>query len=377
MKPRVLVVDDSFSVRMDLRAALSTAGFTVTACGTKEGALRALKLSPFNLAILDINLPDGSGIDILQEIKQTTELQSIRVFMLSSEDEVNSRIRGLRLGADLYVGKPYDKGYVARAARDLFKMSDYSGAPTSRRSLSNKNVLIVDDSPTFLSALASALRTDGHQVVMADSGQDALALVEVERFDCVLVDLVMPGMDGMQTCTQLRAMPRLAQVPIALMTSKPHHSLSAQAAAAGIDDVLSKGGDLALMSKALRELLLRKTQQQGSADKTVRSAGIAERLAGGYTGTLYSQVIPLTGLSPLVSKSVVDRALQRVGVIPAGLTHPELRQALPHIAEALRTFLAPAELERRVADITQLCDNASLPTLSTTRRVRIPSQAPD
>src|SRR5262249_47905459 len=144
--------------------------------------------------------------DLLKEIKQTPELQSIHVFMLSSENEVNSRINGLRLGADLYVGKPYDRGYVARAARELFKMSDYSGAPTSRRSLSNKNILIVDDSPTFLAALADALRTDGHQVVMADSGQDALALAELERFDCVLIDLVMPGLDGMQTGAQLRAL---------------------------------------------------------------------------------------------------------------------------------------------------------------------------
>jgi DNA-binding response OmpR family regulator len=375
-KPHVLVVDDSFSVRMDLRAALSTAGFMVTACGTKEAALRALKVSPFNLAILDVVLPDGSGIDILKEIKHTPELQSIRVFMLSSETEVNARIHGLRLGADLYVGKPYDRGYVARSARELFKMSDYSGAPTSRRSLSNKNILIVDDSPTFLAALAAALRTDGHQVVMADSGQDALALAEMERFDCVLVDLVMPGLDGLQTAARLRTLPRLAEVPIALMTSRPQHGLAEQAAAAGIDGVLTKGSDLSLMVKALRELLLKKHPTSTTGEQNISVTTPAEGISKAYAGTLYNQVLALTGLSPLVSKSVIDRALHRVGAMPAGLTILELRQAIPHIAEALRTFLPPTELDMRLTDIGRLCESPALPSLSTPRTTRLPSHLP-
>ena len=191
-KPRVLVVDDSLTVRMDLRAALSTAGFAVSACSTKEEALRTLRSQAFDLAILDVALPDGNGIDLLKEIKLTPELRTLRVFMLSTEGEVRSRIRGLLQGADLYVGKPYDRGYVANKARALFKLSDRSGPPASRRALSNKNILIVDDCPKFAKALAAELRQRGNQVTLADTGEDALALLSIERFDCVFLDLIMP-----------------------------------------------------------------------------------------------------------------------------------------------------------------------------------------
>lgn len=264
-KRHVLVVDDSLTVRMDLRAALSTAGFAVTACSTKESGMHALEVSTFDLAILDILLPDGNGIEILQHIKQTPELRSIHVFMLSTEAEVHSRLTGLRLGADLYVGKPYDRGYLARAARSLFKMADYAGPPTSRRSLSNKKILIVDDSPTFLHALSAVLRQEGHQIVAAYSGEDALALLEVERFDCVVLDLVMPGVDGLQTCRRLRSLPQLADVPIALMTASPDASVKAEAASAGADDVLLKPTNLARMAEELRALFVKKQQLHAAA----------------------------------------------------------------------------------------------------------------
>ena len=198
MKPRVLLVDDSMTVRMDLRAALTTAGFSVTSCSTKAAAVEALKVQAFDLALLDVVLPDGSGIDLLAEIKQTPELRTIRVFMLSTADEVRVRLQGLRLGADLYVGKPYDREHLVREARQLFKMSSHSGPPTARRSWSHRKLLLVDDNPTFLKALASVLRQEGSQVVVATSGEDALALLEMERFDGILVDRIMPGLDGIE-----------------------------------------------------------------------------------------------------------------------------------------------------------------------------------
>lgn len=270
-KRHVLVVDDSLTVRMDLRAALSNAGFAVTACSTKESGLQALEASSFDLAILDILLPDGSGIDILQHIKQNPALRAMHVFMLSTEAEVQSRLAGLRLGADQYVGKPYDRGYLARAARTLFKMADYAGPPTSRRSLSNKKILLVDDSPTFLHALSAVLRQEGHQIVAAYSGADALALLELERFDCVVLDLVMPGVDGLQTCRRLRELPQMLDVPIALMTATPDASLKAEAVSAGADDVLLKPTNLALMAEELRALLIKKQRHAHPADESGHS----------------------------------------------------------------------------------------------------------
>lgn len=348
-KPRVLVVDDSLTVRMDLRAVLSTAGFTVTACSSKAEALRALKIHHFHLVVLDILLPDGSGIDILKDIKQTPSMQSTHVFMLSTEDEAQSRIQGLRLGADLYVGKPYDRGYVVRAARELFKMSDYAGPPTSRRSLSHKNILVVDDSPSFASALSMVLRQDGNQVVVASSGADALALLAVERFDCVLVDVVMDGLDGFETCRRLRTLPRMEHAPVALMTTSNRFDLNADAVAAGADELFIKPVDLRLMSEQLRTLLIKKHQQLHGA-----SSDAAAGTDGATPLTLYQQIVAKTGLSEGLSRSIVDRALQHVGSAPADLNQASLHRALPLIRDSLSMFLSAEETTRRMAELA-LC----------------------
>ncbi|MFO0572564.1 MAG: response regulator [Polyangia bacterium] len=360
MKPRVLVVDDSITVRMDLRAALATAGFVVTTCATKEAALGALKVQPFDLAILDILLPDGSGIDLLMEIKQSPELRSIRVFMLSTEAEVRSRILGLRMGADLYVGKPYDRGYLARTAREMFKMSDYSGPPTSRRSLSNRKLLIVDDSPTFREALATVLRQDGNQVVVATCGEDALALAAIERFDGILVDLVMPGLDGIETCRRLRAMPGAEHIPLALMTSSVQAYAEAEATAAGADEVLLKPVNLGQMSERLRALFVKKLQAHPQVIVDLASRRTPKDGASATKGSpLYKQIVAASGLSELMSKSVIDRALQRIGSTPDTVEAADLQRALPHIRDVLRTFLPHGEALRRMADIAALAGPAS------------------
>lgn len=367
MKPRVLVVDDSITVRMDLRAALSTAGFAVSSCGTREAALAALRTQALELAILDIMLPDGSGIDVLKTIKQTPELRSIRVFMLSSQADVEARLLGLKLGADLYVGKPYDRGYVARAAREMFKMADYTGPPTSRRSLSHRKILLVDDSPTFVEALAIALRQDGNQIVTASSGEDALALLLVERFDCVLIDQVMTGLDGLETCMRLRAIPSMARVPVALMTATPNVLPVAEVMAAGADELFDKNTDLEELRQKLRGLFVRKRQTTPVNEEPPRPAWRAEPVRPSEPsqgGALYQKVVAASGLSALMARTIIGRALSRVGVTHDTLDPASLLRALPHIRESLLAFMSPSETRQRVDAIAGLVSRTDPPRQS-------------
>jgi DNA-binding response OmpR family regulator len=92
---------------MDLADALRTAGLTVVACGSAEEARTALRGGPIVLAILDVLLPDGNGVDLLAEIRTTPATSKMGVILLSTEAEVADRIRGVSTGADDYVGKPY------------------------------------------------------------------------------------------------------------------------------------------------------------------------------------------------------------------------------------------------------------------------------
>ncbi|HEY5146268.1 MAG TPA: response regulator, partial [Polyangiaceae bacterium] len=143
----VLIVDDSLTVRMDVTEALEAAGFRTLPCATAAEARAVLSRGQVALAILDVVLPDGDGIELLREIRIWAP--GVRVLMLSSEAEVKDRILALQIGADDYVGKPYDLNFVVARAREL--LTDVGRPPIARAS-----VLVIDDSPTFREELRHA-----------------------------------------------------------------------------------------------------------------------------------------------------------------------------------------------------------------------------
>jgi len=108
----ILIVDDSLTVRMDLAEALAGAGFHTIHCSTIAEARVALRSQPVAVAILDIQLPDGDGIDLLAQIRKDPTLGELPVLLLSTEAEVKDRIRGIRGGANDFIGKPYDTYHV-------------------------------------------------------------------------------------------------------------------------------------------------------------------------------------------------------------------------------------------------------------------------
>ena len=258
MRPRALVVDDSLTVRMDLRSALSNAGFLVVACSTKELAWTTLKNGSFSLAVLDINLPDGNGIDLLKQIRSDPEVRKIKVILLTTEAEVQTRIHGLASGADRYIGKPYERGLLARAARELCEMTEHPAGPSSRRGLTGRKILVVDDSPTFGLAVAQLLRQDGYEVVLAGDGEGALALLAVEPFACVLLDLMLPGLDGLATCRQIRQLPGGQEVVVLAVTASEDPGVRHEVLLAGGDDLALKTSTLELLRVHVRSLLLTK-----------------------------------------------------------------------------------------------------------------------
>ncbi|MGH7280592.1 MAG: response regulator transcription factor, partial [Polyangiaceae bacterium] len=154
MSDTILIVDDSLTVRMDLADAFEHAGFVARQCSTVAEARALLAKERVALVILDILLPDGDGVDLLDEIR-TSHLSDAPVLLLSTEAEVKDRIRGLKVGADDYIGKPYDVKYVIARASELIR--EKSGASRERAL-----ILVIDDSPTFREVLKNALESAGY-----------------------------------------------------------------------------------------------------------------------------------------------------------------------------------------------------------------------
>jgi signal transduction histidine kinase/HPt (histidine-containing phosphotransfer) domain-containing protein len=119
-------------------------------------------------------------------------------------------------------------------------------------------VLIVDDSPTFLHALADQLQDDHYDVVLAGSGEEALDLLQVQPVDCILLDLLMPEMSGQETCQRIKASPAWRSIPVVMLTAREDREAVIESFNAGADDFVPKSSDFSVLRARLVAQLRRR-----------------------------------------------------------------------------------------------------------------------
>jgi DNA-binding response OmpR family regulator len=247
--PIVLIVEDSLTVRMDLAEAFASAGFEPIPCGTVHEAREAFSSRRIDLVVLDIVLPDGDGIDLLRELRAGGSSATAPVLLLSSEAEVKDRIRGLRTGADEFVGKPYDRTYVIAKARELLSARSRPGPAEGPR------VLVIDDSPTFTEELRAALVGAGYLVVSALTGEEGLRLAVATRPAAILVDSVLPGIDGTTVVRKLRLDAALRRTPCLVLTASERPGSEVRALDAGADGYVRKEEEMGVILARVASLL--------------------------------------------------------------------------------------------------------------------------
>jgi two-component system, NtrC family, sensor kinase len=239
----VLIVDDSLTVRMDLAGAFEAAGFEPVLCATAADARAHVRQSPVDVVVLDVVLPDGDGVDLLSELRQMPNAAGAPVLMLSTEAEVADRLRGLGGGADDYVGKPYDAAYVTAKSRELLRTRTTADAAAATE------VLIIDDSLPFRTALAEALNAAGYATLTAADGQRGLEIAAGRRPDAIIVDGRLPDIDGPTLVRRLRLDSGLHRLPCLLLTTDDDRSAEIQALEAGADSFVRKGDTTLVLAK--------------------------------------------------------------------------------------------------------------------------------
>ena len=238
MSDSVLIVDESLTVRMDLAEAFQEAGFRAIPCATATAAREAAAKETVAVAILDVILPDGDGVQLLQELRAQAAGARTVIVMLSTEIEVTDRIRGLQTGADAYVGKPYDPGYVVSKVRELLR------ARRATEEVQRPTVLVIDDSITFREALREALVAAGNDVLVAGSGEEGLRVAASQRPGAIIVDGQLPGMDGPAVIRRIRLDAALRGTTCLLLTGSEGANAELRALDAGADAFVRKEEDL-------------------------------------------------------------------------------------------------------------------------------------
>ncbi len=204
--PTVVVVEDDRRSFDLLRVYLEAAGArVVSARDGKEGLDTVRRLSPAGV-ILDILLPGIDGWEVLAQLKADPGTAAIPVVVVSMLDE---RGRGFALGAAEYLVKPVGKEQLLAA---LYRAT----AMPERK----HTVVAIDDDPLAIELVRASLEPEGWTVLGAATGQEGLALIRERQPSAVLLDLLMPGMDGFEVVEALRAEPDTKSVPVVILTSK-------------------------------------------------------------------------------------------------------------------------------------------------------------
>jgi len=203
--PTVLVIDDDPDARELMRRFLAREGFdTLTAPDAAEGLRLARQFKP-TLITLDVVMPRMDGWAVLNELKADPELAAIPVVMLSILDEQE---KGFALGAADYLTKPFDRDRLRSA------LQVHRGAKPGAR------VLVVEDDDATRAILREMLGREGCQVDLAENGLVALEGVAKAKPDIILLDLLMPKMDGFEFLEALRSTPDGGDIPIVVLTAK-------------------------------------------------------------------------------------------------------------------------------------------------------------
>ena len=225
---RVLVIDDEETVRDLMRRFLTREGFEiVTARDGTEGLALARELKP-TLITLDVLMPGLDGWSVLESLKADPELAGIPVVMLTILDDKN---KGYALGATEFVTKPIDR----QRLRTIL-------AQHHAQVVETRQALVIEDDPDTRSWLIRILRDEGWTVLEAENGREALARLADAMPDIVLLDLIMPEMDGFEFLDEVRHHPSWRRLPVIVVTAAELSAADHERLNSSVLKVLHKAG---------------------------------------------------------------------------------------------------------------------------------------
>jgi CheY-like chemotaxis protein/CHASE3 domain sensor protein len=247
----LLVVDDDPNARSAVRTLLNQDDIAIDEAASGEEALHKIQQTGYDCIVLDLGLPGMSGMELLEMLSDSGSIPPVVVYSgreLSREENLRIRqytdsivIKGVRSPERLMD----EVSLFLHSIKQHAARSGPTAVPASHDGLNGHHVLLVDDDMRNLFALSKVLRGWGMQVSMAQDGHKALqVLSEAPHVELVLMDIMMPGMDGYEATRAIRSQPTHDKLPIIALTAKAMRGDREQCLEAGANDYLSKPIDL-------------------------------------------------------------------------------------------------------------------------------------
>jgi CheY-like chemotaxis protein/HAMP domain-containing protein len=268
-KKRLLVVEDNEIERQGIVELLMHDDIEVAAVGTGMEALEVLQQRPVECCVLDLKLPDMSGFDLLERIQADSDLRDTPVVVFTGKDLSEEEEIKLRAMAKSVVLKDVQSPERLFDETALFLHRVVASLPEAKRRmldrlhgsndvLRGRRVLVVDDDARNIFALTSLLENQDMDVLTATNGRQAIELIEsTSGLSVVLMDIMMPEMDGYETMREIRKNPAYRTLPILALTAKAMKGDREKCLRAGASDYIAKPVNTDQLLSLLRVWLYR------------------------------------------------------------------------------------------------------------------------
>lgn len=244
----VLIVDDAPESLRLLGSILRRGGLQPRPVPSGRLAVEAAEVDPPDLVLLDIRMPEMSGLEVCRRFKQDPRLCDVPVIFISALQGVEDKVEAFRAGGVDYVCKPFQEQEVLERIKTHLHLrrqhTDLAARTATYPRHSRHTVLVVDDDTEFLRILGEILSRDDFDVVTAKDAGQAIALLEKSLPCMILLDVEMPGMNGFSLCSRIKHHARTAHVPVALVSARVDEGDVKRGIAAGAVDYIKKPFDM-------------------------------------------------------------------------------------------------------------------------------------
>ncbi len=262
---KLLVVEDNEYAHAGLRELFDQKGVEIRMVTTGEEAFEALRAEVFDCMILDLTLPDINGLQLLEKLHADASASAMPVIVYTGKDLTREEDQQLRKYADRVILKTDRSAERLLNEASLFLHWLESNMPAGAAGrkvekvehrediFAGKKVLVVDDDMRNIYAMSASLEEMGFETTIANNGVESLeALAENPNFDLVLMDIMMPEMDGYEAMRRIRAQEHFKELPIIALTAKAMKEDRAKCIEAGANDYCSKPVDMEKLTALMR-----------------------------------------------------------------------------------------------------------------------------
>jgi CheY-like chemotaxis protein len=249
---RLLVVEDNEAEQKSIVELIGEDDVEITTKGSGHEALAAMQEQEFDAVVLDLRLPDISGFELLERMRETASMRDVPVVVFTGKELSDDEEAQLRRMAKSIVVKGVQSPERLLDETSLFLHRAMSDLPEAKRSmlerlhasdevLVDKKVLVVDDDVRNIFALSSILEQHNMKVLSAGTGREAIDILEsTPDLSLVLMDIMMPEMDGFETMRVIRQKPQLRRLPMIALTAKAMKGDREKCLEAGASDYIAK-----------------------------------------------------------------------------------------------------------------------------------------